>query len=190
MKDLFGENVDIRDDFERDLAEYDKFTFQDRVERLKYLNKIYPPGTRMMSMSMYYLFQEVKYTFINGLYAATVMLSLSIIEHWSIEELKFRGYDLKNKRPGINDVMNCLKENNLLHPFLVEKIENLRRIRNPFVHYRKMEDAENLDHRSVDIGIHHFDLAEKDAKEALAVMYEVLQRIDNLPRITDRATGL
>lgn len=86
--------------------------------------------------------------------------------------------------------MNCLKENNLLHPFLVEKIENLRRIRNPFVHYRKMEDAENLDHRSVDIGIHHFDLAEKDAKEALAVMYEVLQRIDNLPRITDRATGL
>lgn len=66
--------------------------------------------------------------------------------------------------------MNWLKENELLHPFLLEEIDNLRRIRNPFVRYRIMDDSENIDHRSVDIGILHFELAEKDAKEVLAVM--------------------
>ena len=37
QKDLFGNTVDNRDDFERELAEFDKATFNERLSRFSLL---------------------------------------------------------------------------------------------------------------------------------------------------------
>ena len=84
MKNLFDEDVDIRTDLEKDLSDYDAFTFQVRVKRLKYLDSVYPTGYGMMGLEMYYLFTEARYCYINGQYVATILLAESLLASLSM----------------------------------------------------------------------------------------------------------
>jgi hypothetical protein len=180
MKNLFDEEIDARSELERDLYDDDAFSFQSRLARLEYLHNVYPPGYCMMSLEMYYLFTEARYSYVNGQYIATILLSQSLIEQWLCGVLIEKGYPVK-ENAGLSEIIKSLRKHHLLHNLLVDKIEYLRKIRNPFVHLKPMTHPDNLDHRSINQGIYHQVLAEKDAREALALMYEIVQRANSIP---------
>jgi hypothetical protein len=176
MKDLFGNEVSFLSHVEEDLANWNENTFSQRVERLRYLDRIYPPGYGMMSVAMYYLFDEAKFTFVNGQFVATILLTQSMIEQWLDGVLKEKGIKTKKPNPGLKEILEKVESHKLLHPFIIEKVDRLRQIRNPFVHYRPMDDPDNLDLRSFNQNTNMNALLEKDAKEALALMYEIIQQ--------------
>lgn len=180
MKNLFDEDVDIRTDLEKDLSDYDAFTFQVRAKRLKYLDSVYPTGYGMMGLEMYYLFTEARYCYINGQFVATILLAQSLIEQWLSGVLREKGYAIK-EGAGLSEIINVVRKHQIMHQFLIDKVDSLRKIRNPFVHLKPMLHPDTLDFLSINQGINHITLAEKDAQNALALMYEIVQRAGDIP---------
>ena len=82
QKDLFGKKViQKKTRLETSLLRYDKRSLNERVERLKYINKIIPKGYGIAAdMETVYVFDEAKMTFINGEFISTVLLSQAFIE--------------------------------------------------------------------------------------------------------------
>ena len=69
QKDLFGKKVTSkkRTRLEIMLTSYDKKSFNDRLERLGYLKKIFPKGFGFVSdLETSFILDEVKTTFIDG----------------------------------------------------------------------------------------------------------------------------
>jgi hypothetical protein len=176
MKDLFGTEVKSLDNCEQELIDYDKATFRSRLGRLRYLYSIPPLETKLMSLEMSYLFSELKISYVNGGYATTIVVAQSLIEQWLAQMLSDGGYDTDiGERPTLRTILKLVEAHKILHPFIVGKIDKLCRIRNPFVHYRQLGDEESLDQKAFNSGKNHRTIIEKDAKDALALTYEILR---------------
>jgi hypothetical protein len=76
-KNLFGVKLkQKKTSLERKLVKYDISTFQDRLERLKFLNGVFPKGFSFFSdFETAFVFDETKMAFINGEFIATLTLS-------------------------------------------------------------------------------------------------------------------
>ncbi len=182
QKDLFGKKIvpkKKRTKLEIILQGYDKKSFGDRLERLKYLNKIFPKGFGFASdLETSYIFDEVKMAFIGGEFISTMLLSQAFIErkfqaHYS--ELGLQ--NISNK--GLKAIIDHAKKNGTIHSFLLERIDELRKKRNPFVHLKEYEHEYNLSQRMYKSYIEKdefkqpFQILLEDAKEALSLMYAV-----------------
>jgi hypothetical protein len=171
--DLFGNSIEpVTGPLEEDLRAHDEQAFSSRLNRLKYVNKILPDLLFMTNMEIYYLLLESKATFINGQFAATILLSQAVIEQWLYGHLAGK-YNLSPKA-GMKDILDCLRKNDLFHPYLIDKIDRLRRIRNPFVHNRSYDDPDRIEHRALRASKVPDELIERDAKDALELMYHVV----------------
>jgi len=173
-KDLFGAKARRRKGYyESILAKHDRDTFADRLHRFKWLLKVFPKGYGFaMSMESASIFDEAKMAFINSEYISTILLANAFLEHWLGGILSARGFR-KEANSGLKSIIECLRNNNLLHDYLLEKIDRLRQIRNPFVHKKPLGHRKNLDQRVFLEQRLPFELLEKDAKEALSLMYQV-----------------
>lgn len=84
QKDLFGNKIKEKKTFSRlesSLSKYDKDSFEERHERLKFLNKIFPKGYGFAAdMETVYIFDEVKMAFVNGELISVILLSQAFIE--------------------------------------------------------------------------------------------------------------
>lgn len=159
--------------YESVLAKYDRDTFAERLSRFKSLLKIFPRGYGFaMTMESASIFDEAKMAFINGEYISTILLANAFLEHWLGGILSVRGFR-KEANSGLKSIIECLRNNNLLHDHLLEHIDRLRQIRNPFVHKKPLGHRKNLDQRVFLEQRLPFELLEKDAKEALSLMYQV-----------------
>ena len=80
MKDLFGENIkEQENEYETYLKLYDSQTLDERVQKLKYLDKIKSDGYLMTSgdLEIGYTYQEVQYAFVHGYFLSTLVLTVS-----------------------------------------------------------------------------------------------------------------
>jgi len=181
-KDLFGQKVISKKKktrLESSLIKYDKDTFDTRLARLKYLNKIFPKDYSIAgNMQTVFVFSEAKMTFINGEFISTILLAQAFIE----KKLQghYIGLELNNiASRGLKAIIKHARKNHVLHNYLLDKIDELRKKRNPFSHIKPFDDEYNLDKRfmkainksgkNMDIA----DLMEQDAKEALSLMYTI-----------------
>lgn len=173
--DLFGNEVAQADlPLAEGLAAYDDSTFAAPLSRLEYLHTVFPENySFLMSMSSYYLFEEARQAFINGEMVGTVLLSQAFIEHWLQGQLESKGYVFGRSKQGLSYILKCLRADGLLHDFLIEKIDDLRKLRNPFVHLRPIDDPQEISRRSVDARKAPDVVLEKDAKAALSLMYRI-----------------
>ena len=173
--DLFGNEVAQADHpLAQGLAGYDESTFAARLTRLEYLHSVFPENySFLMSMSSYYVFEEARQAFINGEMVATVLLSQAFIEHWLQAQLESKGYIFGRSKQGLSYILKCLRSKGLLHGFLIDKIDDLRKLRNPFVHLRPFDDPQEISRRSVDAQKAPDEVLEKDAKDALSLMYRI-----------------
>lgn len=83
--DLFGKqakaNKKRATKFEAALSRYDKTTFEERLERLKFMHKIFPKGLLLSGdMEFVFTFSEIKECFISGHFIATIVLAQAFIE--------------------------------------------------------------------------------------------------------------
>lgn len=171
-RDLFGNEIEPpKDSLELELIEYDQFTFEERLARLKYLHRVYPEGYGfLMSMEAAYLFDEARRAFVHGESVGTILLAQAFIEHWLGGQL---GGVIKKKKPGLDDILKHLRNEGRVHEWLIEQVDALRKLRNSFVHPKQFDHPHNLsrkiavEHKSPD------EILDKAAKEALAIMYQI-----------------
>ncbi len=188
-KNLFGENIKKRKTrLESALLKHDKESFEERLDRLKYLQTIFPNIDFMAGRpETILIFEEAKMTFINGEFISTVMLAQAFIEHVLQEILTVSGL-YKESKHGLKSMIDSCRSKELLNDFFLQKIEKLRKIRNPFSHLKDFEHDHNLSQRMFsqvreqiekekkgaqfkEEDIH--ETLEQDAKDALSIMYTI-----------------
>jgi hypothetical protein len=177
-RDLFGRKIKRRKSpLEYGLAKHDASSFEERLVRLKWLTTVIPTNvTYMMPSDTFYVFGEVKNAFVAGAYVATVLLCTSFIEHWLSTLLAAKGFE-KESRSGLKTIVKCLRKQKIGNDYLIENVDKLRRLRNPFVHLKPFDHAENLSQRSYRQAKHPVVLLEEDAKLAISLMYAVAMKL-------------
>jgi len=174
QKDLFGKPVRRRKDrLEAALEKYDRETLLDRVERLRWVDKVFPKGYDfMMPPETAYIFDEAKMAFLNGEFIATLLLASAFVEHWLGIPLQSKGFH-KEAQKGLGAIIECARANNLVHGYLLDKADHLREIRNPFVHLKPFAHKHSIMQRAMNGLSHPVEIMENDAKEALSIMYTI-----------------
>lgn len=175
-KDLFGKPVEKKKDrLEIQLAKYDRESFDDRLARLRYVEKIAPRNYSMLcSFEFAALLHEAQSAFINGEYIATIMLAQAFIEH------RLQGY-LESKEvsqkitKNLNAILKYLQDNGLLNELLITKIDQLRLKRNPFSHLKSIDYPYTIGRRIGEELRPPGEFLEDDAKEALGLMYTIFE---------------
>lgn len=176
QKDLFGNTIDNRDSFEKELFEFDKATFNDRLSRFRYLYEYYPEYNTIMfgTDESYRIFHEVKSCFINGEFISVVILAISFIERRFQESLKINGFEKESKET-LSSILKRFKGKSSIPDYFIDRVDSLRLKRNPFVHMRDIDDEDNLYIRSSLKKRSIEAVLENDAKEAIALMLESLK---------------
>jgi hypothetical protein len=178
--DLFG-NKPIKKitKFETALKKYDKETISERIERLKYINTLLPDEYMFGGdPETIFIFDEAKMAFINGQFISTILLSQAYIERRLQIHYNSIGLDTIAKK-GLKAILEHAKKNKTVHHFLLPKIDELRKIRNPFVHLKDYEHDYNLSQRifkNIKEGKFYKDFTEiiyDDSKEAIRLMYAI-----------------
>lgn len=176
QKDIFGNNIDNRDSFEKELEEFDKTTFKQRLSRFRYFYHYFPEYNSIIfgSDESFLIFQEVKSCFINAEYISVVVLAQSFIERRLQEKFRINGYEKESKFT-LNKILKEIKGKTSIPDYFIEKVDSLRLKRNPFIHLRNVMDEDNLFSRSSMKNKKAQAVLEKDAKEAIGLMFASLR---------------
>lgn len=173
-KDLFGEPIKKRTGrLEKSLSKYDHDTFEERLDRLKYINSVEPQSAGMMaSLETVLVFQEATLAFVNGAFVATIMLGQAFVEHWLQAYLERKGFN-KEAAQGLSTIVRCCRDNHLLSEYLLDKIDHLRQVRNPLTHLKPYDHPFTMSQRLYMERQPPDEILEREAREAISVMYTV-----------------
>ncbi len=176
-KDLFGRARSRRKSrAETIVAQHHRATVDAKIERLRWLLRVFPSGHGFfVGLEPVLVFEEAKMTFLDGHFVGTLLLAFSFIEHVFAGILRARGFE-REARGGMKTIIKCLRANSLADAFLLDRAERLRRNRNPFVHLKPFDSTASeptLMSRSFSMGQDPFAAVEADARDALTLMYQV-----------------
>jgi hypothetical protein len=119
------------------------------------------------------IFEEAKSSFVYGNYVAAIVLASAFVEHWFSANLDSLGYHTEASK-GLAAAIRCARANALVDPFILEKADRLRMIRNPFMHLKSIDHEHIISQRMAKARqFQVWRLLETDAKEALEAMYGV-----------------
>jgi hypothetical protein len=125
-----------------------------------------------MPLETFYVFEEAKSSFVYGCFVGTTVLSAAFVEHWLATRLSKKGY-VKEAERGLAAMTECCQKHNLLNPGLIDRIDQLRLIRNPFIHLKSFDHPRTLGQRTFRQKSHPEQVLEDDAKQSLITMYTV-----------------
>lgn len=172
-KDLFGLRKKRKPQYSATLENYDRSTFAGRLKRLQWLKTIFPKNYGMLAdLELHYILIEAKMTFIDGQFISVILLCNAFLEQWLAAYLISFGFEKEAAR-GMKSILECLGRNRLLGEYLLNKIDKIRKLRNPFVHLKSSDHPERLTNRFVKTLQEPIDILENDAKEALSLMYKI-----------------
>jgi hypothetical protein len=171
MKDLFGHEIPEADEHRQYLREIDEQTLDARVRNLEYICSVAPEGGFVMPEETWHTFTEARDAFLNGLYVGTLLLTQAFIEH-RLQMFLHQLGDPAAKR-GLSAVVNRLKEVRPEYAFLLDKVNSMRRLRNPFAHLKPMGHADSITQQSVRNQMPSGRLLYLKAKESIALMNTV-----------------
>lgn len=173
-KNLFGKRIRIRRPrYEAALERGEKRTLPVRAGRVRWLATVMPIDMGFcMSLETYHVFEEAKASFVYGNFVASIVLAAAFVEHWIVANLDGLGYGREGSR-GLSSAIKTARKANLVHQMLLDRVERLRLIRNPFVHLKAIDHEHNLDRRFLKQRVPPSELLEEDAKQALTTMYGI-----------------
>lgn len=119
------------------------------------------------------LLREAREVFIDGHFAASLLLAISVINHSLIEELQHRRTIQRDT--GLSDVLHNSEKLRLLPKEWFAPLRQLIDRRHPFVHYKKSDHEHSLGARIALENTHPALLLEQDAHEAIVYMYRVFR---------------
>lgn len=173
-KNLFGERIrQQRPRYEAALKRTDKAALPFRAARIRWISERIPKNAGLaMPIETFYVFEEAKSSFIYGNFVAAVVLAAAFVEHWFSSNLAARGYE-KEASQGLAALIKIARAKNLVNSILLDKVDHLRAIRNPFVHLQLRGHQHTIGERSWRQKVLPESLLEADAKDALIAMYGV-----------------
>ncbi len=173
-RDLFGNVIRTKKPrLQTALEKYDRDTLRERLDRLQFLQAFYPKKYWFaMTVESASIFGEARMAFINGEYISTILLAVCFAEHWLGGFLQTKGY-ARRSYSSLVIIINTLKRNELVSDYILSRLDRLRQIRNPFVHIKEIDHPNKLERRLIIEGLPPHELLEKDAKEALSLMYQI-----------------
>ncbi len=174
-EDLFGEKTEASgDSIEAGLKRRDKATLQERAARWQFLEDLRQGSevNYMGDLEGGYLFRESELAFVDGYYAATKLLVFATIERMLVVWLIENGLEKESR--GISKILKFIRKHDLLHSFILDEIDKLRRKRNHFAHYKTDDDAMRVDKRMITTRSYNPDvLMRKDAESALQLAHQL-----------------
>jgi hypothetical protein len=175
-RDLFGKALPRRQaHLAASLHRLDSDTFDHRLERLQYLNTVFPKGMAyMLPPETHFIFQEAKAAYVAGFSVAVVLLTQAFIEHYYQLCLQ-RSPHCGIAERGLAGIVDCLRQHNLEHELILNRVDALRLVRNPFTHLKKFEHPHTLSQRAIANQQNPLALLEEDAKKALDVLFAIIR---------------
>lgn len=174
--DLFGNTIEtLEDSVETGLRRRDEATLEDRAERWGFLEELRQGGEihYMGDIEGSYLFRESEMAYVDGHFAATILLVLAIIERMLQGWLYDNGYS-EESRKGIGRTLKFLRRHNLLHTFILDEIDTLRRKRNHFAHFKTDDVEMRVDMRTVAAKVYDpHAIMQKDAEFSLRLLHHL-----------------
>jgi hypothetical protein len=174
-RDLFGKKVKKkRTRVEILLMKQDRDTLQVRMERIKYIQHLVPSRMGLLgSLESVFMFGEAQATFINGQWIATLLLAQAFIERQIHNHMLAKGYQGADR--GLKYMLKYCRTHSILSESVLDKIDHLRSIRNPFTHLKPIDYPFNLGSRIFQ-GQNKGpkEVLESDAKQALSLMVTIL----------------
>lgn len=116
---------------------------------------------------------EANQCFVDGQYIATVLLVMAFFEHSLIDELLEKEIIKAGQRCSLEKAIKLAKEYSVLDSDLLNSADQLRLIRNPLSHRKDPKHEHNFGNRYIRGKIHPQTMLEKDAKDAIMLMYRV-----------------
>jgi hypothetical protein len=158
------------------LAEADTASRNKRAERIIWMsNYNQRPSMIMGSNEALGVLSEAADAYRDGHFISVILLAQALIEHELVGELV-----LLKKAKGDESLVIALKlakKNQVLTDELVNRIDQLRVIRNPFAHHKKSDHEHSFTNRYRTRKIHPQVLLQEDAQEAFKLMYEVFRAL-------------
>jgi hypothetical protein len=175
-RDLFGKPERRRQPYlSASLRRVDNVTFSHRLERYQHLHDVFPKGMHyMLPTETHFLFEEIRSAYVSGLSVAVVLLTQAFIEHYYQLCLSHTKHSDAAER-GLAAIIRCLKKNQLEHEIILDRIEALRLVRNPFTHLKNFEHPHTLSQRALATQRNPLALLEQDAKNSLDALFAIIQ---------------
>lgn len=163
---------------ERWLDREDAVCREGRLARLNFIASPMPVADGHMfwgGLIAKYLFEEARYCFVYGQYMAAVVLGMSFIEHTLAAEFYAAGRnDLE--RSSLSGLLNEAQQAGWLSENECQQLNEVRIMRNPITHFRAPGSSDTVEHRSVLLGEHPYEVLEGEARLVMQVMFRFLSR--------------
>lgn len=160
------------------LEHEDNVARSDRIARLDWLAANYPSSEDGFLLSGGWLslrlLEEAKYCFAYGQFLATAVISVAFIER-ELAALLYGSGRSDLERAGGADLLREALGSGWLSQEEFELFDNVRRLRNPIVHFRRPVAPETLMHRAVVAGSHPEEIVESDARNVLRGVFHLLE---------------
>jgi len=160
------------------LEDDDEHTRPERAERAAWIASFgWPEDGWMLYGGMAGLapWDELRRTFINGEYLATILLGQAFLEQNLAGFLNFFGGGSVG-RAGLAEILSGFRDRGWLTDTDFAVLDRVRRLRNPYAHYRDAQHAENLTRRVMREREDHEVLIERDARAVVRALFHLLNR--------------
>ena len=156
------------------LATYDASTRQERAERILWVGEHSSlPSVMMGRTETMHLLNEAREVFVNGHFAATLLLAVSVIEHSLMEECQQRG--LLQSSPPLGKLLKIAHDQGVVSNDTFIDLQLLVFRRNPYAHLKEPDHEHCLGYRIRDEQRHPALLLQQDAEMAIRLMYTVFR---------------
>ena len=177
QRDFWGrQKKEKKDKFEIELNRYDNISFTDRLKRLRIISDVVtsPSGYLLPSAESFFLFEDAKNCYINGQFAACILVCQSLLEHHL--KVLYRAAGKNNiTRIGFKKLLGYVITDKILPEFVTLKLEGLRKKRNPLVHMAE-DPLGYYWKKALELNCKVEDLLEQDAKDAILLTFEIINR--------------
>lgn len=173
-RDLFGKRIRLRRSrYEVGLQKYDEANRRERAERLKWIDQTIPRGLSVGGpYETMLVFREARDCYVAGHLIGALVLASAFIEHWMSGFIAARGFEADSKR-GLAACTDCARKNLLLPDAVLNKLDRLRVVRNPFVHLKPFDHEHIISRRMLSTRTAPEELMDRDAKDAISLMYTI-----------------
>ena len=152
------------------LRRRDELQRKDRMERIIWLsNHECLPGVIIGRTETMHLLREARAVFVDGHFAATLLLAISVINHCLVEVLQLRD-EIKGD-PGFDAVLTRAEQLGVLPPDWFDPLRLLASRRHPFVHFKDSEHKHALGARVLLEQKTPAAILQTDAELAVEYMY-------------------
>lgn len=164
----------MQDNLEKALRSLDERTRHARIVRIVWLSGHEQlPSVITGRTETLHILREARGVFIDGHFAAALILAVAVIEHSLVEELQLR--DILKGSPPLSQVLMEAEKDSVLPSDWFHPIRQLVYLRNPFAHLKEPDHVHGLGARIHLENANPNALLEKDARTAIQYMYQVFR---------------